>query len=181
MGGGSQSGGDAEGDILENIENVFGSDFADSITGDEFGNVLNGQAGDDNLFGGAGDDRLIGGAGADFLFGGFGNDTATGGTGGDLFGFSIGSGRDVITDFELGIDQILLDTALWALDARVVSVADLFNPALGYLRLNQTNGNLRLDFGVDDLVIRGGVDFLSDPAGLDMLVASIIADDFMLA
>ncbi|HHZ10754.1 MAG TPA: calcium-binding protein [Rhizobiales bacterium] len=41
-----------------------------------------------------------GGAGRDYLFGGAGNDRLTGGKGADLFHFSYGNGKDVITDFD---------------------------------------------------------------------------------
>lgn len=60
-------GGDAEGDILSNIENVAGSIFGDALTGYGAANLL---------LGGAGDDTLAGGAGADTLSGDVGRDTA---------------------------------------------------------------------------------------------------------
>ncbi|CAO4163445.1 DUF642 domain-containing protein [Methylorubrum populi] len=59
------SGGDADGDTILNIENVIGSAFADSLTGDGNANVLSGGAGDDTLAGGGGADTLDGGAGLD--------------------------------------------------------------------------------------------------------------------
>lgn len=68
------SGGFAAGDQLDNIENLVGSGFDDSLTGDQFSNTLFGQAGNDVLNGEAGDDVLIGGAGADQINGGLGND-----------------------------------------------------------------------------------------------------------
>jgi Ca2+-binding RTX toxin-like protein len=70
------SGGDAEGDRLSGIENLIGSDFADSLTGDAAANELFGGGGNDILVGGGGDDRLRGGEGADALSGGAGSDTA---------------------------------------------------------------------------------------------------------
>lgn len=68
------SGGFAAGDQLDNIENLIGSGFNDSLTGDQFSNTLFGQAGNDVLNGEAGDDVLIGGAGADQINGGLGDD-----------------------------------------------------------------------------------------------------------
>jgi len=65
---GSGAGGDAEGDIVEQVENVTGSDYADTLTGDVDDNVLKG---------GSGDDVLVGGGGADTLDGGEGIDTAS--------------------------------------------------------------------------------------------------------
>ncbi|AFZ01222.1 M10 family metallopeptidase C-terminal domain-containing protein [Calothrix sp. PCC 6303] len=59
------SGGFADADKLNNIENILGSDFGDTLTGDDKVNVLNGRGGNDILDGGAGKDTLIGGAGFD--------------------------------------------------------------------------------------------------------------------
>ena len=57
--------GDAEGDMLSNIENLIGSRYNDVLTGDTGNNVLRGGAGDDVIMGGAGADRLQGGTGQD--------------------------------------------------------------------------------------------------------------------
>ena len=56
-----------------------------------------------------GNDTLNGGAGNDILFGGAGNDILTGGAGADQFVFlaNSNSGKDVITDFEAGIDKVV--------------------------------------------------------------------------
>ena len=69
---------------------------------------LFGAGGDDLLLGGAGDDTLSGGEGDDTLIGGAGNDWLIGGDGADQFVFRPGFGRDVIADFEPGIDVINL-------------------------------------------------------------------------
>ncbi|MEJ2035477.1 MAG: calcium-binding protein, partial [Maritimibacter sp.] len=69
---GTGSGGDAAGDTFSGIENLTGSDFADTLTGDAGSNTLIGGAGNDTLNGGAGDDWLQGGAGGDTLIGGAG-------------------------------------------------------------------------------------------------------------
>jgi Ca2+-binding RTX toxin-like protein len=52
----------AKGDIYINIENIEGSEYADSITGDEKANQLLGGLGNDTLEGGLGADTLDGGA-----------------------------------------------------------------------------------------------------------------------
>jgi Ca2+-binding RTX toxin-like protein len=57
-------------DALLNIENIRGSDLADSLTGDAGANDLEGRAGNDTLIGGDGQDSLRGGAGNDTLDGG---------------------------------------------------------------------------------------------------------------
>ena len=57
-------------------------------------------------FGGWGSDILDGGAGDDRLIDGRGRDILTGGPGADIFEFIADGRRDVITDFELGIDRL---------------------------------------------------------------------------
>ncbi|MFG6448763.1 PA14 domain-containing protein [Roseateles sp. BYS180W] len=59
------TGGDAEGDVLSNIEAVIGGEGNDKITGDRLENMLDGRGGNDTLDGGAGADTLRGGAGND--------------------------------------------------------------------------------------------------------------------
>jgi methionine-rich copper-binding protein CopC/Ca2+-binding RTX toxin-like protein len=63
-------------DVLIRIENVRGSEYADTLTGDDQDNILQGRAGDDVITGGGGNDTLHGGAGNDSLEGGAGTDTA---------------------------------------------------------------------------------------------------------
>lgn len=69
---GEASGGDAEGDVLSNIENITGSGFADVLTGDGAANLLSGGAGNDTLIGGTGNDLITGDAGNDTIDGGAG-------------------------------------------------------------------------------------------------------------
>lgn len=48
-------------DTLRNIENIIGSDAADTLTGSSADNQLSGGSGNDTLTGAAGDDTLDGG------------------------------------------------------------------------------------------------------------------------
>ena len=102
-------GGDAEGDMLDGIENITGTDFTDLLYGDDNDNYLKGGRGDDwddpstgrvtegGLFGGGGMDTLEGGSGNDWLdasesvagepvkiVGGRGNDMLIAGDGDDM-------------------------------------------------------------------------------------------------
>jgi Ca2+-binding RTX toxin-like protein len=92
-------------------------------TGDD---QLYGGSGNDTLFGGAGHDTLFGGAGDDIIIGGPGRDVLYGGAGidrfvyqdrnygddlrdGDVYAHDSGGRwqtRDVIKDFEVGVDKI---------------------------------------------------------------------------
>jgi Ca2+-binding RTX toxin-like protein len=82
-------------DNVENLEllgrhntNGKGNALANSIEGNSGDNVLSGKGGADTLDGHAGKDILHGGASS------------------DTFVFSTGSGKDVIADFENGLDKI---------------------------------------------------------------------------
>ena len=105
-----------------NSTRVYGADGNDDLIGTTEENAdtfaggpgrdwLWGLAGDDVLFGNDGADRLFGGDGNDVLFGGTGNDILDGGAGRDRFVFEAGSQNDVIIDFEIGQDQIVIDYA----------------------------------------------------------------------
>jgi len=100
-------GGDAEGDLLRNIESLIGSDHDDILTGDDSNNRLEGGDGDDVLSGGNGDDWLQGGSG---------RDTLTGGAGRDLFVVDGVSSdlefADRIIDFAGGEDRIFILSAI---------------------------------------------------------------------
>jgi len=81
---GIHSGGDAAGDVLTSIENLYGSSNDDSLTGDNGRNIIGGELGNDTLVGNGGDDSLSGEAGNDNLDGGDGNDRLVGGDGADI-------------------------------------------------------------------------------------------------
>ncbi|MDR6289130.1 Ca2+-binding RTX toxin-like protein [Inquilinus ginsengisoli] len=88
---GTVSGGDAQGDVLTSIENLYGSSFDDQLTGDNGRNVIGGELGDDTIIGHGGDDALNGEAGNDALDGGDGNDRLVGGAGIDTIHGGIGN------------------------------------------------------------------------------------------
>jgi Ca2+-binding RTX toxin-like protein len=57
--------GDASGDSYSSIENVKGTQFADTLGGNGVGNIIFGYGGNDTLVGGGGEDVLSGGEGDD--------------------------------------------------------------------------------------------------------------------
>ena len=113
----SATGGSGD-DTLISIENLDGSDFADTLAGDNANNVLVGNAGNDFLLGRGGNDALDGGAGDDFLNSGGGNDFLSGGTGDDSLE---GDAGDDAIDGGAGIDTVIFA------GARDDVTVDLFN------------------------------------------------------
>lgn len=114
----------------------------------------NGGEGDDFLFGGGGFDRLVGGEGNDTLHGGYGNDTLTGNEGADRFVFD--AGRDIITDFEPGDDDI---------DLRSWNGLNTWSDVAG--RLSQVGGDVHFTYGTHKLILQ------------DTRVGQLDADDFI--
>ena len=63
------TGGDAAGDTISNVEWIYGSNHDDTLIGDSANNLLYGRNGDDIIYGKDGYDRLYGAGGADtFVF-----------------------------------------------------------------------------------------------------------------
>lgn len=111
---GTATGIESGSDTITGVENLRGSDYADSLTGDAGSNLLQGRAGADMLNGGAGNDALEGGSGADVLIGGSGNDTMSGGTGNDVY--EVTDASDIVVENAgEGIDTVYstVNLTLW--------------------------------------------------------------------
>jgi Ca2+-binding RTX toxin-like protein len=87
------AGGEAEGDVLVGIENVYSTYFSDVLTGNATDNQLSGEGGGDVFSGGAGNDLLSGGSGV------------------DTYHFGIGDDHDQVTDW--GTEAIETDTVVF--------------------------------------------------------------------
>ncbi|MAC78241.1 MAG: hypothetical protein CML66_09275 [Rhodobacteraceae bacterium] len=150
----------------------------DAIRGDGGSDTIDGGDGDDELFGNNGADTIIGGAGSDRIEGGTGQDTLTGGADADRFVFAGAWQRDTITDFEQGLDRIVLR------DLRDVNGGD----AVGFdqLLVQQVGALVRIGLdldrdGVEDKLDLGGTGDLSY-ARIDILnstVADFSGADFI--
>ncbi|MEQ8824823.1 MAG: calcium-binding protein [Filomicrobium sp.] len=91
---------------------------------------LDGGNGNDEIRGGSGNDWIIGGADNDDLSGGRGDDEFNGGLGADKFVFDERNwGDDVITDFEDGIDRLIISSSTGANEFRDLTITTQLNPA----------------------------------------------------
>ncbi|MBP0614437.1 M10 family metallopeptidase C-terminal domain-containing protein [Jiella sp. KSK16Y-1] len=146
---------------------------------------MTGSDGVEALLGLGGNDTLQGLGGDDFLSGGLGVDTLTGGEGSDIFDFEsvaeIGMAagrRDVITDFEQGVDVINLDAidALTTVDGNqdFTFIGEAQHTGDGAtLRYIHVGGNT-LVYG--DVDADGGGDFAIELTG----IYDLTAEDFLV-
>jgi Ca2+-binding RTX toxin-like protein len=172
---GKASGGDAEGDTLDSVENLTGSALNDVLVGDNAANVLRGGAGADTLNGGGGVDQLWGGSGTDtFVFKSITDITSA-------------AGSDRILDFDAGgstagsavdrIDLSEIDAVSRSAnkdDAFTFIGASAFSGKAGELQVNSTLPGLS--------IISGDVDGdgLADFTLYVQHVGILSADDFFL-
>ncbi len=168
-------------DTLSNFENLFGSNFNDSLRGDggpnriwgaDGADYIDGLAGDDILFGGdsageesqggtdeihgsAGNDTILGNAGADRIFGGLGQDDISGNQGDDEI--RGGSGNDMLRG-NGGDDRVFGDGG-----------DDVINGLSGNDRLFGGAQNDRILGGAGNDIIDGGTgqDIIGGGAGRD--------------
>ncbi len=163
--------GDALGDTYISIENVEGSNTANSfLTGDSLANVLTSYAGADSLDGAGGNDTISAGNGDDIIRGGVGTDSLTGGAGIDKFYFgsstaltgAIGTqlGIDTVTDFVVGVDKLYLSSTTFGLVAGAVAASQFASVA------QDTNVNAAATTGVKLIYSRGSGRLYLDTNGV---------------
>lgn len=196
---GTGIGGDAEGDLLIGIENVTGSQFADTLTGDAGGNRLSGLGGNDVINGGDGANVLDGGDGDDFINGGIDDDNIDGGDGNDVIYaldgndlIQAGLGNDQVYG-GAGNDQILGDAGddhlegNWGNDqlqggdgADVLAGGDGNDTLVGGSGSDWLQGDAGDDVYLFDA--RSGSDTIADGAGINSIVfdQSVGIDDIWL-
>ena len=130
-------------DVVLGIENVFGSQYADTLVGGAGSDNLDGQDGNDVISGGDGDDFLRGWRGADTLTGGAGVDHF------DVMGEMSGvpdTTIDTITDFAVGLDGDQLQLFTYNLPNFIYGS----NPfATGHFRLTQSGADTLFELDQD--------------------------------
>ena len=131
---------------------IYGRNGNDDISGDAGNDSLYGGLGSDVISGGDGGDRLFGEDGADELVGGAGRDALYGGDGADIFTFDTVdagiAGRDVIVDFEDGVDIIRFDSTVTSFaDLTIISgTGSLILSDLGQINVVGVTGLTAADF-----------------------------------
>jgi Ca2+-binding RTX toxin-like protein len=156
---GTGTGGDAQGDVLSNIENLTGSAFGDCLQGDGAGN---------SLIGNDGGDTLDGGAGTDSMAGGLGDDT-----------YIVDSALDLVTESSnQGVDTIV--TAVnYTLPNNVENLA--FSAVGAFVGSGNSNPNMIVGGGADDsLSGLSGNDTLDGGAGADTMVGGANDDTYWM-
>lgn len=167
----------AEGRIVNYIENAAGGSASDILLGNAIGNKLYGNAGNDTIKGLGGADVIRGGAGADKLYGG---------SGGDDFDFTklsdsktLSTGRDTIYDFDGDKgDFISLD----ALDANANKTGNQAFKFIGEADFTKSAGQLHFIVGSSSTLVEGDVNG-DGKADFQIKIASaydFIASDFIL-
>lgn len=183
---GTASGGHAEGDVLSNIENVTGSEFADTIIGNTAANVLYGLGGDDLLEGGAGHDTLDGGSGVDVLRGGAGDDTYIVDNIADVVRESAAEGTDLVQAY---VSHTLSDNVENLTLLGSLALNGTGNTLANTLRGNDASNDLSGEDGNDSLygllgddLLRGGAgnDLLDGGAGADTMFGGIGNDSYVV-
>ena len=119
----------------------------DMLYGGPGNDLIYGNMGSDRLFGGTEDDHLNGGIGDDLMRGGLGYDILTGGEGADSFVLVAGEETDIITDFELELDEIIL---YGGITTETISLEQLNSDAV--ISFNNETLAIMKDIAVDDLM-----------------------------
>lgn len=183
--------GEAAGDSFTSIEQVIGTNFADSLAGDSSANGLGGFGGNDTLLGRGGDDYLVGGAGNDLLNGGAGADRLEGGNGVDTATYATALLNSLLSLGFNGVTADLLNPAANTGEAKgdtLYAVENLTGSAYADSLRGDDNANV-LDGqgGNNTLIGRGGNDTLiggtgndkfEGDAGADTLTGGLGADTF---
>src|SRR5262245_59159806 len=201
------TGGDAAGDHVDNIENLIGSAYGDTLAGDDGDNVISGLAGENHLYGYGGNDVLWGGedkdsldggsgtdvlkgfGGNDFLIGGAQADTMWGGTGDDIY--SVDNPGDVVMEFAGEGSDTVWASIDYTLGNQVENLTlfniggingtgnDLDNVIVGNDSTNFLNGG----GGADTIAGGNGDDVIDGGANADTMLGGqgfdiFIVDDF---
>ncbi|MFO1151168.1 MAG: calcium-binding protein [Alsobacter sp.] len=188
---------DAAGEVIVSVENLYGSDVADTLMGDLNDNELRGRLGNDSLSGRGGNDLIVdwrydpddltdggsdtldGGAGADTLMGGNGNDVLIGGAGADQLNGGNNVDRASYSTAQVGVIASLAQPGLNTGDAAGDTYFSIENlQGSGQVdTLAGDDGDNRLDggLGADSLAGGGGNDIYVVENSFDRVIEGLNA------
>lgn len=156
-------------DIYQNIENINGSNYNDTIYGNTgVNNVLSGLGGSDIIDGRGGNNTLLGGAGYDTLISGSGDDFIDGGTDTDAVSYQNATGGVIVRlDRPNGEEY---DYATGYGNDTIVNIEDIIGS--DYVDTIFGNGGTNFIQGGgsnDSIFAGGGYDFIDGGAGSDWI------------
>lgn len=167
------SGGFAEGDTIQHVEELVGSAYADAISGNHVENSFHGLAANDTLTGRGGDDGLWGGDGNDILEGGLDRDYLDGGAGNDTASYRHAS-KGVAVALE-GV-QIRIGEAV---GDQLHSIERLMGSDFSDILGGSSGTNRLTGWAGDDFLYAGdGDDDLLGGQGADVLAGGLGSDNF---
>ena len=172
---GTGTGGHAEGDTLDDIEALEGSDHDDVLTGDDGANWLFGNAGNDELDGGEGDDWIYGGPGFNELEGGAGADLLIGmdGVSPDDFDTASYKSSDAGVEVRLGEGVTLGGHAE---GDSLFGIEGIWGSAHDDVLMGDFGGNWLVGDAGDDVLISGGNDGGVSTGYIDLMIGGPGAD-----
>jgi hypothetical protein len=141
--------GEAAGDQLQNIENLEGSNFDDTLVGDRQNNILVGFAGNDTIVGNAGNDILQGGGGNNRLIG----DVSFLGNGFDGLAMAVPAPTDPNRNPNLAMAS---EPSTSPTSGGVISLSDWIFADAGDDVIDAGDGNNFIDAGTGDNQIESG-------------------------
>ena len=156
-------------DTLSSIENVTGSNFADTLTGNDSANVIKGLDGNDIIQGGKGSDTLTGGAGSDTFVWIAGDDAS--------------NPTDTITDFNpnAGGDKLDLTALLTGEHSNAASLDT-------YLNFSTVGNNTQIAVDADgagaataqQVIVLAGVNLGATGANDAAIITTLLATNTLL-
>lgn len=171
-----QQGGDAQNDVLVNLEDIQGTVFDDRLVGNGLDNVFDAGSGNDRLDGGGGRDTILAGDGDDTVYARGDDDLLDGGGGRDTLSYERANGA---VDVDLGLTQKGGDFS-HAPDRIVMRIpaTDAFRGISTFADLTGSRFADTLTGDITDNRILGGAgaDTIKGMGGFDRLVGGAGAD-----
>ena len=160
-------------DIYEDVENVTGSRYDDTLYGNAQNNTLSGGAGSDTIDGRSGNNMLLGGDGYDTLIAGSGNDTIDGGADTDAVSYQNATeGMTIRLDRPHGeqYDYAALSSSPTTEKDKITNIEDVIGSGYNDTIYGNNGTNfIQAGAGDDRIFAGGGYDFIDGGTGSDWI------------